>query len=336
MHNTGLILDAEYLVDLKKLSIDAENAGFHSVWSTELYRTAFQQISAATHDTSKINLGTAVSLAFTRSPLITALNSLDIDELSNGRFILGLGTGAKYTNEKYHGVSYGKPVKRIKECIQIIRHFISSAHKDTDYEFNGEYYKIKTKGYKRAFVPVKNSIEIYLAGIGEKMIQTSAEIADGYIGHVVCSKEYLKDVVIPSLNKGFNISKRYDDFVVSSIITCAVSDDIEKAVNDAKATIGFYATVKTYKEPFLLHGFEEDLSKIRSAYFDNDIKTMIASVPDRMVDIFAIVGSSQHCAEQIDIYREIIDLPILSVPHYFIDYQDVSQYQKRLIELFNR
>ena len=99
MHNTGLILDAESINDLKTLSIKAENVGFHSVWATELYRTSFQQIASTAQNTTKIRLGTAVSLAFTRSPLITALNSLDIDELSNGRFILGLGTGAKYTNE---------------------------------------------------------------------------------------------------------------------------------------------------------------------------------------------------------------------------------------------
>ena len=336
MHKTGLILDAESLSDLKALSLNAETAGFHSVWATELYRTSFQQITSTVHKTSKINLGTAVSLAFTRSPLITALTALDIDELSNGRFILGLGTGAKYTNEKYHGVDYGKPVKRIKECIEIINYFLKNSHKNENYEYNGEFYSINTKGYKRAFTPCRESIDIYLAGIGKNMIRTAGEVADGYIGHVVCSYDYLNEIVLPGLNEGHKSgNKNQDNFIKSSIITCAVSDNIEKAVNDVKATIGFYATVKTYREPFLKHGFEKDLKNIRDAYFNNNITKMIESVPDRMVDIFSIVGDKTTCLNRINKYRELIDLPILSVPHYFIDYRDVKNYQNNLIELFN-
>ena len=334
MHKTGLILDAESLSEIKNLSIKAEEANFHSIWSTELYRTSFQQISPVSQVTSKIQMGTAVSLAFTRSPLITALTALDIDELSDGRFILGLGSGAKYTNEKYHGVSYGKPVKRIKECIEIIRHYTSSAHKGLDYEFNGEFYNIKSKGYKRAFKPQRNKIDIYLAGIGKNMIQAAAEVADGYLGHVVCTLPYLKEVVIPAVNKGLDLSeKNHDNFQKCSIITCAVSDNIEKAVNDVKATIGFYATVKTYREPFLMHGFEKEIDEIRKAYFNNNIKGMINSVPDKMVDIFSITGTDNECINKINSYRELIDLPILSVPHYFIDYKDVKNYQLNLINL---
>jgi len=294
MHDTGLILDAETLNDLKTLSLNAENAGFHSVWSTELYRTSFQQISTAAQSTCKINLGTAVSLAFTRSPLITALTALDLDEQTNGRFILGLGTGAKYTNEKYHGIHYGKPVKRIKEYVEIVRHLITSSHKEESYKFDGEYYKLNTKGYKRAFKPIRENIDIYLAGIGSNMIKACGEVADGYIGHVVCSYNYLKENVLPALNSGLNLSKKNkNDFKKCSIITCAVSDNIEKAINDTKATIGFYATVKTYNEPFILHGFENDLKNIRDAYFKNNIKKMIDSVPDEMVNTFAIVGDKK-------------------------------------------
>lgn len=337
MHDTGLILDAEKLNDLKTLSINAENAGFHSVWSTELYRTSFQQISTAAQSTDKINLGTAVTLAFTRSPLITALTALDLDEQANGRFILGLGTGAKYTNERYHGVHYGKPVKRIKEYIEVVRHLITSSHKDESFKYEGEYYQINTKGYKRAFKPVRENIDIYLAGIGSNMIKTCGEVADGYIGHVVCSYNYLKEKVIPALESGLNLSeKNKSNFQKCSIITCAVSNNIEKAINDAKATIGFYATVKTYKEPFILHGFEKDLKNIRDAYFNNNVKKLIDSVPDEMVNTFAIVGDENYFLEKLEKYRNLINLPILSVPHYFIDYKDVLKYQNNLIELFSR
>lgn len=115
MARVGLILDAENISDIVELSRNAEAAGFDSVWTTELYRTSFQQLSVAALSTDNIRLGTAVTLAFTRSPLITSLTALDLDEISKGRLILGLGSGAKRTIENFHGLTYGKPVARIRE-----------------------------------------------------------------------------------------------------------------------------------------------------------------------------------------------------------------------------
>ena len=121
MKPVGIILDAEKISDIVRLAREAEDSGFDSVWATELYRTSFQQLSAAAGATSKIKLGSAVALAFVRSPLVTSLTALDVDEISRGRLILGLGTGAMRTNELWHGITHGKPVTRIKECIEVIR-----------------------------------------------------------------------------------------------------------------------------------------------------------------------------------------------------------------------
>lgn len=332
---TGLILDAASIEGIKELGTKAEEANFHSVWATELYRTSFQQLAAVSSVTSRIKLGSAVALAFTRSPLITALTALDLDELSNGRLVLGLGVGAKNTNEKYHGIKYGKPVKRIGECVEIINNYIASSYLDRDFSYSGEYYDVKTKGFKRAFKPLRNKIPLYMAGIGENMSRAAAKTADGYLGHVVCSQDYLKGKVIPAINKGLKESnKKRSDFTVSSIIPCVVTNKLKEAKKAAKATIGFYATVKTYRSPFEMAGFSEQLQKIRNAYFNKDIEGMIKNVPDSMVDKFAIVGNEDYCREKIDAYRKIIDLPILSVPHYFIDYKDVKKYQYELLRVF--
>ena len=335
MTKSGLILDALSIQDLKDLARKAEHAGFHSIWATELYRTSFQQLSAAAEVTDKIKLGSAVALAFTRSPLITALTSLDLDEISGGRLILGLGTGAKNTNERYHGIMYGKPVKRISECVEIIRNYISSAHKEDIFKYDGEYYKLNTKGYKRAFQPMREKVPIYMAGIGRNMIQKSAEIADGYLGHVVCNLDYIKGVVKPSIDLGLSISNRNrEDFIFSSIITCAISNDIEKARYAAKATIGFYATVKTYRAPFEMMGYTEQVEKIRNSYFKNDIGEMIENVSDEMVEKFAVIGDARTCRDKIERYREYLDLPILSAPHYFIDYDEVKEFQDSILSTF--
>ena len=173
MKPLGLILDANSISDLVLLAKQAEDANFDSVWATELYRTAFQQLSAVSQNTKKIKLGTAVALGFVRSPLITTLTALDLDEISSGRLVLGLGTGAKRTNEMWHGISHGKPVTRIKECIELIRLITSGVHLGDPLSYKGEYYDISTKGYHRVFKPLRDRIPIYLAGVGSSMISAA-------------------------------------------------------------------------------------------------------------------------------------------------------------------
>ena len=190
MKPVGIILDGEKISDIVLLARGAETAGFDSVWATELYRTSFEQLSAAATATSKIKLGTAVALAFVRSPLVTSLTSLDVDEISDGRLILGLGTGARRisdpfpaewgsgarrTNELWHGIAHGKPVTRIKECMDVIRLMVANLHSGKPIEYLGEYYTINTGGYRRPFKPVRDMIPIYLAGVGSRMCRAAGE-----------------------------------------------------------------------------------------------------------------------------------------------------------------
>lgn len=335
MNGIGFILDAHNLSDLATLAKEAEDHNFHSVWATELYRTSFQQLSVAAHATKKIKLGSAVALAFVRTPFITSITSLDIDEISSGRLILGLGTGAKRTNEMWHSVDHGKPVAKVKECIQIIKNIVASSHTNEDFVYKGQYYNINTKGYYRAYEPIRDAIPVFLAGVGGGMTTAAAEVADGYLGHVVCSQKYLEDVILPSIRLGLNkCTDKSKEFTISSIITTAVSENEKEAIDAARATIAFYATVKTYQAPFALHGFENQCKIIRDSYFRRDIPAMISAVTDEMVDTFAIVGSPQKCIDKLEKYRSLIDLPILSAPHYFIDSGLVHKFQQNIFTTF--
>ena len=337
MKPVGIILDGETISDIALLARSAEEAGFDSVWATELYRTSFLQLAAAAQATSGIKLGTAVALAFVRSPLVTSLTALDLDEISNGRLILGLGSGAKRTNEMWHGIPHGKPVTRIREYIEAVRLITGSVHTGNPVEYNGEYYKINTRGYRRPFKPVRDRIPIYLGGVGSLMCRAAGEAADGYLGHVVCSLRYLREVVAGNLKAGLTHSGRNPgEFKTASIITCAISNDRKRAMHAARATIAFYATVRTYEPPFRLHGFENETGMIRDAFFDGDTASMIKYVTDDMVGTFAVVGDAGECRKKIDEYRELIDLPVLSAPHYYIDFEEVSEYQRSILEVFGR
>jgi alkanesulfonate monooxygenase SsuD/methylene tetrahydromethanopterin reductase-like flavin-dependent oxidoreductase (luciferase family) len=237
----------------------------------------------------------------------------------------------------WHGISHGKPVTRIKECIELIRLFNSGLHVGNPVSYEGEYYNISTKGYHRAFKPVRDSIPIYLAGVGSNMISAAGEVADGYLGHVVCSLRYIKDVVDKSILKGLKASGRErKSFKSCSIITCAISDNKKDALEAARATIAFYATVKTYEPPFKLHGFQKETERVRDAFIDRDIKRMIKCVSDDMVNTFAVVGTASKCRKRIDGYREYLDLPILSAPHYFLDFEEVKGFQDAILDTFGQ
>jgi len=335
MGRVGIILDAEKIRDIVDLSRNAEEAGFDSVWTTELYRTSLQQLSVAALSTRNIKLGTAVTLAFTRSPLITSLSALDMDELSEGRLILGLGSGAKRTNEDFHGIAYGKPVARMKECIELIRLMTGNSEKNEPIVYEGEYYKVNLSGYHRPFKPYREKIPIFLAGVGSNMVRAAAEVADGYLGHVVCTLRYIKEIVSRSLKEGFErAGKEGRTFQKASIITCAISKKKSDAIEAAKKTIAFYATVRTYQPPFLLHGFERETRTIREAYFKRDRNSMFENVTDDMVNVFAVVGDADEVRKRVDAYREHIDLPILSAPHYFLDFEEVREYQRNIFDVF--
>ena len=304
--------------------------GFHSLGLGQIIHQFNASLFIILGVTDK--LGTAVALAFVRSPLITSLTALDLDEISNGRLILGLGTGAKRTNEMWHGISHGKPVARIKECIELIKLFSAGVHKGDPLLFEGEYYNVSTKGYHRAFKPLRENFPVYLAGVGSNMVKASAEVADGYLGHVVCSLRYIKEVVNKNILSGLKESGRSkEDFKTCSIMTCAISENKKEALEAARATIAFYATVRTYEPPFKLHGFTSETEKVRDSFFKRDIKKMIS-----WVNTFAIVGTPSECRKKVEKYREYIDLPILSAPHYYLDFEEVKHYQDAILDTFSQ
>ena len=149
--------------------------------------------------TSRIELGTSIALAFVRSPWVTALAALDLDAMSGGRFTLGLGTGLKRFNERWHGVAYGKPTPHIREVVQIIRLISENAHRGEPIRFRGQFYDLDIQGWQRPAAPVRERFPIYLAGVREGMIRTAAQVADGLLGHPIYSLRWVRDVVLPSL-----------------------------------------------------------------------------------------------------------------------------------------
>ena len=328
-NNIGVILDPHSFENQEYVTLKAERNGFDSVWVTELYRSSFEQLTFLATISKTIKLGSAVTLAFTRSPLILAISALDIDELSNGRLILGIGSGAINSNRHWHNQpNFDEPTNRIQSLHSVFRGIEKSIRLKEDFVYNDKYYNFAIKSFKRPFDTFRSEIPLYLGGIGPKMTDLSSRLYDGFIGHVVCSPGFLKDYVVPVFKKNNSQSKR------TSIVLCSINIDRKKAIDDAKGTIAFYSTVKAYLKPFIDLGYEEEVSRIRKAFFENDYKKMLNLVPDKMVNDFAICGDREEAKEQIKRYKDLLTFPILTVPHYYLDPLTVRAYQDEMLDTF--
>lgn len=311
----------------------AETAGFDAVWTSEMFHDPFLPLAAAATSTSRIELGTSIALAFVRSPWVTALSALDLDVLSSGRFILGLGTGLKRFNERWHGVAYGKPTPHIREAVQVIRLITERAHRGEPIRFSGQYYDVDIQGWRRPLPPVRERIPIYLAGVREGMIRTAAQVADGLLGHPIYSLRWIRDVVLPSLARGLAESSRErGGFHLCLAVCCAVGKDVRAARRAAAATIAFYATVNTY-EP-LFTPFPAEVKAIQAALLRGDTDGMVSAVSEEMIDAFAVAGTPDEVRRRLAAYSDLADSICLSPPDQLIDPGDTEVYREALLAIF--
>lgn len=329
----SLGIDVASAGELSALASRAESAGFHTLWTSEMFHDPFLPLAAASAATSRIGLGTSIALAFVRSPWVTALSTLDLDALSGGRFTLGLGTGLKRMNERWHGVAYGKPTPHIKEVVEVIRMITERAHGGQPIRFSGRYYDIDIQGWRRPVAPVRERIPIYLAGVREGMIRTATQVADGLLGHPIYPLRWIKDVVLPSVARGLKEYERErTDFHLCLAVCCAIGPDVAQARRHAAATIAFYATVNTY-EP-LFTPFPNEVKLIREALMRGDQEAMTDAVGEQMIDAFAIAGTPDDARRELDAYLEFADTICLTPPDQNVPREAVQGYREALIDTF--
>lgn len=298
-----------------------------------MFHDPFLPLAAAATATSRINLGTSIALAFVRSPWVTALAGLDIDMLSGGRFTLGLGTGLKRLNERWHGVAYGKPTPHIRECVQVVRLIMEKAHRGEPIRFSGQYYDLDIQGWRRPLPPVRDRVPIYLAAVREGMIRTAAQVADGLLGHPIYSLRWIRDVVLPSVARGLSESGRgNDDFHLCLALCCAPGKDVSAARRAAAGTIAFYATVNTY-EP-LFAAFPREVQLIREALMRNDTKGMVNAVSEEMVETFAVAGTPDDVRRRVAPYLDLADSICLTAPDQLIDPEESRAYREAIMATF--
>ena len=223
-----------------------EDAGFESCWAAETTNTAFIQAAAAISGTERINVGTAIALAFPRSPTITAMTAWDLDELSGGRFILGLGSQVKRVNENRFSVTFEHPAPKLREYAQAIR-TVWAANRGEDVVHEGEFYNVTMPTFHGQPQPHRRDVPIYFAAVGTVMAKVCGQVADGLIGHPLASVRYLAEVIRPAIDEGAERAERKpEECNLTASPMISISDDVDLARREVKLQIAFYATTRIY------------------------------------------------------------------------------------------
>jgi probable F420-dependent oxidoreductase len=322
--------------DLEAETLRAEAAGVECVWAPELFRAADTQAAFLAAKTERIGVGTGIAWAFDRSPFIHAVSALDVDEMSGGRFRLGLGSGVKRLNETWLGADYGRPAPHLREAIEATRLIMQQAHAGAPIRYRGDYYDIDIKGWVRPHPPARETPPpIYAAALQAGMSRMAGDVADGLIGHPIQSLRWIDEVVVDAFEAGLARSgRRRADFDYLPTVCCAIDDDEARALDLARRTISFYATVKTYAPLWEMHGFLDAAEAAGEAFRRGDLAGVPAAIPDAMVETYCAAGPLDKVRARVEETAERADGLFLTPPTYFISPEELSEYQTRIIDAF--
>lgn len=322
----GLILTAPTISAQMDFAAKADAAGFESVWTTEFFNQhGLVRLAAVATATRRVQLGTAIAYAFMRTPMLAASAAMDIDELSGGRMILGLGTGTRSMNQNWYSMPFDDPpAGRVSDAIGLVRAAITGQG-GGGLTYDGPYYQVKIPQYSRPNAP-RESIPIYLAAVNKGMIRAAARVADGLVGHPIFTRRYLREVVMPAL-----AGSRCE---LTPYIITSIHNDPAVARDEARNQIAFYYTTRLYHSVLQPNGWQSIGEKIAQAFRQGDFKAMSAAVPDEMVDAIALTGTPDEVREKIGQWQDIANHVLFYSPSIGIKRERLMENMQSIIDTF--
>lgn len=293
------------IVDCVKL---AESLGYESAWVAEGHGgDQFAILAACAMATSRIGLGTSVTSVFVRTAPTIAMAAASVDDISGGRFILGIGSSHRVQVEPEHGVAYARPLTRVRESVEFIRELLKTGRA----RCSGE--SVRIAGFDLWFAPRRPAIPIYVSAVFPRMIALCGEIADGILltRSTLDSAAQVRELLSDSARRA---GRDPADIVIASLLPTAVGETHEAALAALRPGLAFYAGFfPRYNRLMAGHGFAEEAAAIADAWARNDRLAAERAVTDALIDATSVAGTPEQCREKIAAYRQSgIDLPILS------------------------
>ncbi|MDG6975340.1 MAG: TIGR03617 family F420-dependent LLM class oxidoreductase [Nitrososphaerota archaeon] len=320
-------------VEAAELSKKAEEYGFDCFWVNETKHDPFVQLSLAAQSTRRISLGTSIALAFTRSPTTLAYTAWDLQSLSAGRLILGLGSQVKGHIERRFGMKWDAPAPKMRDEVLAMKAVWESWQEGKTLGYHGRYFRLDLMTPFFSPGPVEHpEIPIYVAGVNPGMCRVAGEVAEGLHVHPLHTVRYLTEVVRPALEAGAAKAGRKGRAAAAASVFAAVGETREEIRNVREAyreQISFYASTRSYRRVMELHGWGDICDRLHGLSTKGDWGRMPSEVTDDILNEFVVEGTWDDIGVAVKgRYENLLERVRLYLPF------DGNENWKRMIEGF--
>lgn len=296
---------------------EADRLGVYAVWTAEAYGSdAVSPLAWLGELTHNIKLGTAIIQMPGRTPANAAMTAMTLNQLSGGRFLMGLGLSGPQVVEGWHGQSYAQPLARTREYVDIVRQIF---RREERLVFDGRHYQIPYRGADATGLgkPLKSTLEaapdipIYLAAIGPKNVELAAEIADGWLP-IFFSPEKFDDIYKPHLEAGFaraGNGKSLAGFDIAPTVSVVINDNMDICYNMLRPFLALYIGGmgakgrNFYNDLAGRYGYEAEAAEIQDLYLAGKQGEAMMKVPAGLIDEVALVGPRERVKERLALWR---------------------------------
>lgn len=295
---------------------EADRLGVYAVWTAEAYGSdAVSPLAWMGAQTKNIKLGTAIMQMPGRTPANAAMTAMTLNQISGGRFLMGLGLSGPQVVEGWHGVSYARPLTRTREYVEIVRQIFARQERLT---YDGKIYQIPYHGADATGLgkPLKSTLQaepdipIYLAAIGPQNVTLAAEIADGWLPIFFSPQKYA-EIYEPAIQEGFARAgggKGYDRFDIAPMVSVVIEENMDIAYNMLRPMLALYiggmgAKGKNfYNDLAVRYGFEEAAVKVQELYLSGRQGEAMMAIPPELIDEVALVGPKARVKERLSLW----------------------------------
>lgn len=273
-----------------------ERMGFDGVWTFEAAHDPFLPLALTVAATKQLDIGTNISVAFGRSPFTMAQVAWDLQQASQGRFHLGLGTQVRAHVERRFSMPFEHPAARVTDYIRCLRAIWDTFQNNTRPRYEGPFYRFKLINPFFNPGPIEQPhIPIYLAGVNPRMCRAAGEVADGFHVHPMHSVGYLRDVIRPALDEGARLNNRSVDDIELYAPVFAVSGEtqaeMDAAEQEVRQQIAFYGSTPNYRILLDYHGYGSVGKELSNLMRKGDMAAMPKLVPDELLEQIAVVAT---------------------------------------------
>lgn len=290
-----------------ELACEAERAGLDSVYVTEAWRSGFVMLTAIAAATERVEIGPYILNAYGRSPWLTALSAIDLDEYCGGRLVLGLGSGNKHINEDWQGIEQVRPLRKMEEYITVLKKAVSASPGE-NVEWQGEMHSIN---WSPAIQPVRDTIPVFLAALYPKMTAVAGRVADGIAMGALLSPGYVRDTVMPTFRRAASEAGRDPALLGSTIAPFVSVDENQNVARQAarEAICRLYSPLPHPYYDFVLReqGFSKAADAASKYVPERNMEKAMEAFTDDVIDAVTISGSIEHCRQQLKKFDGIVD-----------------------------